>query len=266
MTFYSDFTGDFAKSISRPSFWLYSTWVAFLIRYRKTSLGPVWEILKPAIFIIVLGRLFAAVSGARADIFIPHLAIGFVLWSIIQSSVSGSSQLFVRSRAQLMQGRVRHTDIILRSVADSFIGFMHQAVVIVVVLLVYPVEFSAQTLMFIPGILCFIAHSIWATTLFSILGARYKDVTELAIVTMRIAFLATPIIWMVGAEGGRGAIMSTYALFNPFYHAIEIVRAPLIGMHASGLVWSVNIVMLVVGFTLASIFYAKYRRLIAIWI
>ena len=45
---------------------------------------------------------------------------------------------------------------------------------------------------------------------------------------MRIAFLATPIIWLP-AERGAGGIMGAFLTYNPFYHYLDIVRAPLLG-------------------------------------
>ena len=82
---------------------------------------------------------------------------------------------------------------------------------------------------------------------------------------MRIAFLATPIIWMVG-EGGKGAIVGAYLLFNPFYHFIEIFRAPLLGQTVDPISWVIVCVISILGLLFARFMHAHYSRYVALWI
>ncbi len=83
---------------------LYTAWFRFLIRYRKTLLGPAWLVVGPTLFIATLGFLFSEVSGISRAIFMPHLAVGLIVWTLISGFVAGSTTVFQRNRAQLLQG------------------------------------------------------------------------------------------------------------------------------------------------------------------
>ena len=84
----------------------------FLFRYRRTALGPLWLLIGPSLFIALLGLLYSEISSIEPRVFIPHLAVGLVLWTLFQSFVTGSATVFstavaLRScKAHRPQGRL----------------------------------------------------------------------------------------------------------------------------------------------------------------
>ena len=85
---------------------LYITYFNFAVHYRKTVIGPLWVLIGPTLFIATLGLLFAEVSSATVEIFIPHLSVGVITWTLVSGFVIGSTTVFQRSRAQIMQGGI----------------------------------------------------------------------------------------------------------------------------------------------------------------
>ena len=78
----------------------------------------------------------------------------------------------------------------------------------------------------------------------------------------------TPIFWTPdllagGATGSWKAIVEQLARLNPFYHFIEIFRAPLIGQVQSWTHWLVVGVITVVGWSLALVALRNYRSRVA---
>ena len=53
---------------------------------------------------------------------------------------------------------------------------------------------------------------------------------------------------------------------NPFYHLIEIVRAPLLGQAPTELNWMVSLSLGVFGWFATLAFYGRYKRRIAYWL
>ena len=100
---------------------------------------------------------------------------------------------------------------------------------------------------------------------FGILGARYRDLVEVFNAVIRIAFLATPVIWMPG-EGMTRSVMSAFLIYNPFYHFIEVVRAPMLGQSPALLSWGVVIGFTGVGFLVAWILKKRYANLVPFWL
>jgi len=237
----------------------------FLFRYRRTALGPLWLLIGPSLFIALLGLLYSEISSIEPRVFIPHLAVGLVLWTLFQSFVTGSATVFQRGRAQIMQGAQTTREIVATDVVTTFLSFLHQVPIIIAVFVIYRLQLSWTALESLIGLALILANGIWVTQVFGILGARYRDLAEIFQALMRIAFLATPIIWMPG-EGGRDGLMGAFLVFNPFYHFIEIVRAPLLGNEIQALSWMIVLSVTVIGFVVARVMTRRYAHFIPLWI
>lgn len=255
---------DLVSSLKSPGSWLYSAWIAFLIKYRKTALGPLWIIAAPAMFVLVLGTLFERVTAHSGSHFVPHLAIGFVVWTYITNVASAAPRLFAHNKAALLHGPTNHVMIALRSMSGALIMLLHQSVVIVATLVLYGVKPVLSWLFAIPAAALLLVHSVWVLVVLGIFGARYRDLAEMVEMVMRIAFLATPIIWMPG-DAGRASIVGLYLTFNPFYHVLEPLRGSILGTPVAQESWLISTAMAVLGLVFANLLYRRYRHLVVLW-
>jgi len=245
--------------------WFYAAWLQFLLRYRKTFLGPVWLLVGPLLFIVVLGSLFSEISSTPSSVFVPYLSIGLISWTLLNGFVIGSTTVFQRGRAQILQGNLSPRDIVIIDIFTNILTFSHQLIIILAVFLYFRIGVSFYGFISLIGLIFLIANGVWLTHFFGIIGARYRDLSEVVQAVMRIAFLATPIIWMPG-ENGRGGILGVFLTFNPFFHFLELVRAPLLGNTISPLSWFVVIAITFLGFGLAFWFRRRFYHLIPLWI
>ena len=60
--------------------------------------------------------------------------------------------------------------------------------------------------------------------------------------------------------------MGAFLTFNPFYHFLELIRAPLLGNPIAPLSWLVVLSITVAGFALAHVFYQRFARLVPLWV
>lgn len=239
--------------------------IQFLIGYRRTAIGPLWMLVGPALFIAVLGRLYAHINQAQAHLFIPFLTVGLVCWSLIQVLIMNSSTVFQRNRAQILEGVLSLDDIVVIDVLKAVLAFMHQVLIIVVVFILYDVHLHSGALLSLVGLAIVIANGIWIAHIFGILGARYRDVSEVFNAVLRIAFLATPIMWMP-TDGMQGGALGAFLIFNPFYHILEVLRAPLLGQPISALTWGLVLSMTAVTFLTAKWLRSRYGRFVPLWV
>lgn len=237
----------------------------FLINYRRTVLGPIWLLVGPSLFIISLGFLFAEVGSLELSVFIPHLSIGLVLWSFAQTYVTASATVFQRNRPQIMQGSLTLSDVVTVELVRGFLTFLHQLPIVIIVMFFFPITISWSAIMSLIGLIVVIINGIWVIQVFGILGTRYRDLSEIVHAIMRIAFLATPIIWIPGTDK-RGVVMEAFLLFNPFYHFIEVIRAPLLGGGVSVQSWIIVIVITLVGTLTAHLLVKRYGKFVSLWI
>lgn len=237
----------------------------FLLRYRRTAIGPAWLFVGPALFIGLLGLLYAEIGSIPARVFVPHLAVGLVVWSLISLFVTQSATVYQRSRSTILQGAASLREIAIMEVVTTVILFAHQALICAVVFLIYQRNLTWIALESLLGLAVLIATGVWTTRLFGILGARYRDLVEVFNAIMRIAFLATPIMWMPG-DAAQGGVMMHFLAFNPFHHFIEVIRAPLLGEPAAPMSWAVVTVLAFVCFLADRLVAASYARYVSLWI
>ncbi|MBL4719733.1 MAG: ABC transporter permease [Alphaproteobacteria bacterium] len=244
---------------------IFQTWLQFLVRYRRTFIGPLWIVVGPSLFVLTLGLLFSQISGAKAEVFIPHLTIGLVVWTLVSGFVNGSTTVFQRSRAQILQGGMNLLDVVFVDVTTTVFHFVHQIIIIGVVFLIFHIPVTVYALVSLIGLFLLFANGVWLAVLFGIIGARYRDLVEVTQAVMRIAFLVTPIIWMVG-EQGRGGILGVFLVYYPFYHFLELIRAPLLNNPIQPLSWIVVLSITFSGVFLARYYFKRYSGQVALWI
>ncbi len=258
---------DLQEALKYPYKWLYPSWISFLIRYRRTMVGPLWILIGPAFFVLLLGTLFAAVMKTDAEIFIPHLTIGFIVWIYISGTVISAPRLYTIHRAMLLQGSVNHMELVLKLLTNGMILFAHQFVLIILVLIYFQIAPTVQLIYLLPAYGLMVVHSIWITVALGILGARYQDINEIVEMIIRVGFLATPIIWMAEeGGGGRGAVVGKYLLFNPFYHVLEPFRAALLGREIAPISWIISMLIAVGGIFFARFLYNRLHHLVSLWV
>jgi lipopolysaccharide transport system permease protein len=96
----------------------------------------------------------------------------------------------------------------------------------------------------------------------AILCTRYRDLPQIIANLLQIAFYVTPIVWAPSFLPGGGWLLD----INPFYHLIELVRAPLLGSWPPAQSWVVSGGLALSGSGLTLVFFDRYRRRIAYWL
>ena len=97
--------------------------------------------------------------------------------------------------------------------------------VFVVVAAVFAVWPGWTGLLALPGLALLCLNGIWAGLLLGIVSARFRDVPPIITSVVRICFFVTPIIWTPELLPARTLVLDA----NPFFHLVEVVRAPLLG-------------------------------------
>ena len=99
----------------------------------------------------------------------------------------------------------------------------------------------------------------------SVLCARYRDLPQIVASLLLVMFYLTPIMWMPSLLPQQNTNVKLLIL-NPFFHLMEIVKAPLLGNLPSILNWKVSIILGVFGWLVTMFMYGHYKRRIAYWL
>jgi ABC-2 type transport system permease protein len=256
---------DLWQSLRHPEFWAYSSWLEIVVRYRRTSIGLLWLFLAFGLFVLIMGWKYSYLMGRDPYEFVPYLAVGYMLWRFMVQIMGDSVSSLRHYRSYIMDGRVRLTDYMLKSMAKALFYFLFAAVIVALVIAWSPkVGFAgyASLLLTFPLL---ILNMFWINVCASLLGARFPDMQEILGTVLMAAFLLTPIIWDVSRlppDSTRGAL----ARLNPAFHMIEVVRAPVLGQAPEPVSILVVAGMIVFGWVLAALMYRRYARFVALWV
>lgn len=253
---------DFARTAVLWRLWVSMGWQDIKQRYRRSMLGPFWLTLSMAIMIGALGFLYGQLFGIELATYLPFLTLGFLIWGFISSVITEGCTSLIAAEGFIRQVRLPFTLHVMRSVWRNLIMLAHNAVVFVAVAIIFQIWPGWSVLLIIPGLVLLIINAIWITLLLGAVCARFRDIPPIAASLVQVAFFLTPIIWM--PELLRERVV--FAEANPFYHFVEILRAPLLGNVPEMLTYQVVIGTTLVGWTLTWLFFRRFRCRLAYWI
>ncbi|SEK42690.1 ABC-2 type transport system permease protein [Pseudoxanthomonas sp. GM95] len=254
-----------SKSLRNPEFWALSSWLDILVKARKSRLGILWLMTPALVYVFGLGAFFAGMGGKPIPLFAAHVALGSIVFRTLMSTVMSSAGIFHSGASFIMDGRTRLTDYLLQSIAKSFFDLCMYLPITCIALWIFPAV-ALKGLAFAPvALLLIYINALWISVVFGLLGARFPDFGQLLSNISIFLFLLTPIIWYpdtMPAESLRGQLMRA----NPFYHFIQIFRAPILVEPIEPLTWWYVGISSVMGLAIATLLYRRYARFVPLWI
>ena len=254
---------DLAEGARTTYLWGRLGWQDIRRRYRRSVLGPFWITISMGILVAILGTLYGELFKVEATNYVPYLTLGFVIWTLVNGLITDGCAAFVAAGNIIRQSRLPLSVHVYRVVWRNLIVFFHNAVIFVVVAMLFSVRPGWTGLLAIPGMVLLCLNGVWVGLLLGAFAARFRDVPPIVASIVRIAFFVTPIIWMPALLPERAVLPMS---FNPFYHVLEVVRAPLLGQVPDAVSWLAMIGITLVGIAATFVVYVRYRWRIAYWI
>lgn len=255
---------DLSASLRNPEFWALSSWLDIVVKYRQSRLGVFWILAPPLVYIWGLG-IYMAPIGQGIGGFVAHVALGIVVFRLINAVITESANAFVGAQSFIMDGHTRLTDFVLRVIAKALFYFVAAVPVVASALLFFPGFHPTGLLTALVSLLFIVVNLFWIGVVFALIGARLPDLGQFINNIFMFAFLLTPIVWYPSAMP-EGSVRGTLMRMNPIYHMVETVRAPLMG----GVVEPVSLYYLAAlsacGWIAAILAYRRYARFVALWI
>ena len=253
---------DLVQGAAAHHLWHLLGWQDIRQRYRRSVLGPFWLTLSMGALVAALGTLYGMLFKVEMAVYVPHLALGFIVWALISGVTTDGCGVFINAVSIIKQVGLPLSVHVYRLLWRNFLILFHNAAVFVVVAAIFGVWPGWAGLLAIPGLVLLCLNGLWAALLLGIISARFRDVPPIVASIIRICFFVTPIIWMPELVPQRAMVLE----FNPFYHLVEVVRAPLLGEVPALSSWIAVLSMTFGGWILAFAFFRRYRWRIAYWV
>jgi lipopolysaccharide transport system permease protein len=207
----------------------------FLINYQQTLLGPLWVLFQPIITTITYVFVFNKVIGVSTGGKLPPVLFyfsGIVLWNFFNESFSSTSKIFTNNIHIFSKVYFPRLIIPLAAIITQFLRFLIQ-LALLVVLLLYFIIFRGFEVTFtwyittVPVVVLLIGLiSLSIGLFFSIITAKYRDLTNFVDIFLRVLMFITPVIYPLAAV--KDSIRWVVAL-NPLAPLFEMFRLGLLG-------------------------------------
>lgn len=233
-------------------------------RYRRSAIGPFWLTISMSVLIASIGIVFGGIFNTPMDEYLPFLAVGIILWTFITGMINEGCFGFIDAEGMVKQLPIPLFVYILRVLWRNLLILAHNILILPLVLLVMGKGIGLEALLAIPGLLLVSLCLSWAAFLFAMLCARYRDLPQIVSSVLQVAFYLTPIIWSSLLLPDR--LGSTFLQLNPFFHLLELIRAPLLGVVPSLTSWLVVLVIAVLGWGFTLLAFSRLRHRVAYWL
>jgi ABC-2 type transport system permease protein len=286
--------GDLREGFSQRELWSHLGWQDIKQRYRRSVIGPFWITISQGVISLGLGLLYSQLFNLHVATFLPYISTGFIVWGFISGCLSEGMETFISNEGLIKQIRAPLTVYALRTVWRQALMFAHNLIVVVIIDAIFFGSLSHRygltdgtcgpdtaichpglglySLSAIPAFVLLALNAWWITLLLGIISTRYRDIPQVINSLIQLLFYMTPIVWPIDQLYGHGAraAMASWVVpivhLNPFYHFVQILRAPLIGQAVNPWSWVVVGGITVVGWLLALVALRNYRARVSYWV
>jgi ABC-type polysaccharide/polyol phosphate export permease len=253
---------DIASGISQYRLGIFLAWNDIRQRYARTFLGPMWIVLNSCLWFAVMGLVMASLMGQPLATYFPFLVSGLIIWIFIANNIVEGPSALMSATPLILNLRLPITVHYIRFIARNIIIFLHNAAILGCILLLFP---SQNEMHLFQAFIGLFLNAVLLTAIIIILSfmhLRYRD-TQMAVTSaMQVMPIITPLFWSKDMLQKHQWI----ADLNPFYHMVQIVRAPLLGEAVSEHSWELVSVFCLVTMIAALTIFIRFRHRIYFWV
>jgi ABC-2 type transport system permease protein len=275
---------DLRVGFANRQLWAHLGWQDIKQRYRRSVLGPLWITIGMGVTALGTGLLYALILDVNVPTFLPFVTVGFIVWNFLSGCLTEGLQTFITNEGLIKHLPAPLSVYVLRTVWRQTLLLAHNLIVYVLVVAVFFTSISHEYTMssdgsgthqpglgwtfflVVPGFLLVAINGGWVAMLLGIISTRYRDIPQVINAIIQLLFYATPIVWTTDTLSKQKDLAQSVLNWNPLYHLIQIMRAPLIGQSVDALSWIVCVGMAVVGWGLALVIMKNYRARVSYWV
>lgn len=206
----------------------------FVATFKQTILGPLWHIINPVFSTITFTIIFANVAGISTD-GVPapiFYYTGNMIWGYFSRCIQSTSGVFTGNQAIFSKVYFPRMIMPLSTIVTSFIAFMIQMVILIVMWIYYynqgaNIHLSAWAFM-IP-VMCLIMGFLGLSLgiIISSVTTKYRDLSMFVGFGIQLLMYCTPVIYPVSFVPEQYRFL---LLLNPLAPVVEGFKYSILGV------------------------------------
>lgn len=256
---------DLKEGLTAWRVWLMLAYQDIQLRYRRSILGPFWITLSMAITVYSMGFLYGHLFHIELQQYYPFLVSGMLTWTLISSIITELTDTFIIADSLIKQIKLPYSLYIHRVIARNLLIFFHNLLVMVPIFIIFPqgTHINQNSLFLLLGLIVIYLNAFIFGLILAMIGARYRDISQIIRSLMQVIFFITPIMWAPLILPAHDQI---FVFLNPFYSFVELIRAPLIGLAPTWFNIGVTLAITLIGTLVCASMFARYRARIIYWL
>lgn len=253
---------DFCAGAQAYRIWARLGWQDIRQRYRRSILGPLWITISAAAMIGGIGFMYSGLLKQSTDDYVPFLAVGMLVWMLIAALINESCTAFIGADQFIKQIKLPLTVHVWRMVWRNLIIFAHNLVILVPVFVIYRRPIDAGALLAVLGLAAILVNGYLLGVGLGLLCARFRDVPPIVASMVQLVFFLTPVMFPTRSLGSHVWV----AEVNPFFHFLQVVRAPLLQQDVAASTWATVAALTFANAAVTTALFIRYRGRVAYWV
>jgi ABC-type polysaccharide/polyol phosphate export permease len=242
----------------RHFLWLHAG-MLIRLRFRGACLGLAWNILQPALYLVLFGFVFAALNRASYREYVVYLFAGLVPWRFFEQACHAMTTSVAASEVITRGFRVPYYYFPASELCAQFVDFLASFLVLLALLALFRMPLHATVAVLPLSILLWALIAGGAGLCLSVLFVFLRDIRPLVQMMLLLALFSSTVFFKPETMGGQ--TRAWWLLLNPVCYWAALFQRPLYyGTWPQPLDWLVSLGS---GFALLALgigLYAALRR------
>ncbi|WP_154223988.1 ABC transporter permease [Marinicella rhabdoformis] len=258
-----DFIKDITAGYRRKRLWKKLAILELKARYQGAYLGAFWIVLALMIKVGALSLVYSMVLDKDFKTYVMFLALGVLTWNYISAILVTSGTLFKKASHFMLQMKLPHSIFVFQNTYREVISLvLYQLFAIPLVILINGFDVVSWVWLWaLLGYVIIVINGFFVSMWLGWAGIRFPDVQPLMASVVMILFLVTPVLWPPPEK----YIDSLYFQLNPFYHLLELIRAPILHGQVPYESFAVAGVVLLINLLICLMVYRKVKDKLVLW-
>jgi len=195
----------------------------FFAIYKQSLIGVFWAFIVPVISVgtFIMLNHSGVFNFGNIEVPYPIYAIlGMAFWQLFATGLISTSNSLVKAGSMLVKINFSKKSLVIASAAQSFIPFVIQFILVIVLFFVYGISPSMKILFFPFFMIPIILFTLGFGFIFSLFNSVVRDVGNALSVFMTFLMFLTPVLYAKPKIG----ILIPITRFNPLYYLISMPR------------------------------------------
>jgi len=238
------------------------------IRFVGSLLGTWWNIIHPAVMIVVYSTVFSGIMHSRIPggsgiqdspfAYTIFLCSGLLPWNgMVETILKGTAAVFDNSH--LVKKLSFPIEILVPSVLGTALFNFLVSMLVFMLLVVWSGTLSWHAVIVLPALVSFqFLFGLGLALFLSALAVFFRDVQQIVNISTTILFWMTPIVYVPEI---LPMWVQQYLQFNPMTHFIGLYREIiLMGSIGSTEAWAIVAALSTISFCLGASFFCRFKQ------